>query len=432
MKLQDKKLNVKSILILTLVLPIVVIALSSIAVVVTAKSASEQQTVDLSDFYTGENAISEKPENEEQAVNFVNKLVEKATDSGILKYEEALDISFSSIETKDNESVGEIISFAAGAVEEKCRETYELHSIKYGEDASYIKNILPESQPDSFTAEIVDGEITVSLCYTTAHDNMYFLNDDLTAIKMFSLSNTSVFSCINESLVPQGFNYTLTFDCENGNIKELTVERKYNYCSHITFVNTLSDIGSTELKIQPTVTEKYGFSYAGIEFEQDILTLTKNSYDTLSVNVFTEDGLGEDEYSLEFVSSDPESVSVDENGQVSFVAISEKPVTVSVKLNYLGREFSDTCTVYAVKEVERVDLDTDKADLSVGESIKLNATVSPKDATVKTVLYFSSDEEVASVDEDGTVTAKKVGSAVIYVVSAESLTAAQCSINVNG
>lgn len=432
MKLQEKKLNVKSILILTLVLPIVVIALSSIAVVVTAKSASEQQTFDLSAFYADKNAIIEIPENEERAVAFVNELVEKASDSGILKYEEALDIAFSSVDTVDNESVGEIISFAAGSIEEKCRETYELHSIKYGEDASYIKNILPKSQPDSFTAEISDGEITVSLCYTKAHDNMYFLNEDLTAIKMFSLSNTSVFSCINESLVPQGFTYTLTAESESGNIKELTVERKYNYCSHITFVNTLADIGSTELKIQPIVTEKYSFSYAGIEFEQDFLSLTKNSYDTLSVNVFTEDGLSEDEYSLEFVSSDPESVSVDENGQVSFVAISEEPVIIGVKLNYLEREFSDTCTVYAVKQVERVDLDTDKADLTVGESLKLNATVSPNDATVKTVLYFSSDEEVASVGEDGTVTAKKVGSAVIYAVSAESLTAAQCNINVNG
>lgn len=432
MKLQEKKLNVKSILILTLVLPIVVIALSSIAVVVTAKSASEQQTFDLSAFYADKNAIIEMPENEERAVAFVNELVEKASDSGILKYEEALDIAFSSVDTMDNKSVGEIISFAAGDIEEKCRETYELHSIKYGEDASYIKNILPESQPDSFTAEVSDGEIIVSLCYTKAHDNMYFLNDDLTAIKMFSLSNTSVFSCINESLVPQGFTYTLIAESESGNIKELTVERKYNYCSHITFVNTLADIGSTELKIQPIVTEKYNFSYAGIEFEQDFLSLTKNSYDTLSVNVFTEDGLSEDEYSLEFVSSDHESVSVDENGQVSFVAISEEPVIIGVKLNYLGREFSDTCTVYAVKQVERVDLDTDKADLTVGENMKLNATVSPNDATVKTVLYFSSDEEVVSVGEDGTVTAKKVGSAVIYAVSAESLTAAQCNINVNG
>ena len=59
--------------------------------------------------------------------------------------------------------------------------------------------------------------------------------------------------------------------------------------------------------------------------------------------------------------------------------------------------------------------DRDKAELTLveGETGMLKAGVLPEDATEKTVAWESSDPAVASVDENGTITAVKEGQVVI-------------------
>lgn len=69
--------------------------------------------------------------------------------------------------------------------------------------------------------------------------------------------------------------------------------------------------------------------------------------------------------------------------------------------------------------------------LKVGEHMKLKATVSPENASYQGVKWESSNETVATVDENGTVTAKGVGTAVITVRSEkESQISASCQVNV--
>lgn len=63
--------------------------------------------------------------------------------------------------------------------------------------------------------------------------------------------------------------------------------------------------------------------------------------------------------------------------------------------------------------VTSVSVSPSTADLVVGESLTLQATVSPSDATVKTVTWTSSNPSVASVTENGSVLALSEGSATI-------------------
>ncbi len=69
--------------------------------------------------------------------------------------------------------------------------------------------------------------------------------------------------------------------------------------------------------------------------------------------------------------------------------------------------------------------------LKVGEHMKLKASVSPENASYQGVKWESSNETVATVDENGTVTAKGVGTVVITVRSEkESQISASCQVNV--
>ncbi|MDL4840689.1 LamG-like jellyroll fold domain-containing protein, partial [Aquibacillus rhizosphaerae] len=69
--------------------------------------------------------------------------------------------------------------------------------------------------------------------------------------------------------------------------------------------------------------------------------------------------------------------------------------------------------------VTDVTLDQETVELTEGESSQLTATVIPDTAVNKAVAWVSSNEEVATVDESGNVTAVKAGTAFITVTTAD-------------
>ena len=58
-----------------------------------------------------------------------------------------------------------------------------------------------------------------------------------------------------------------------------------------------------------------------------------------------------------------------------------------------------------------------KASLKVGETLSLNASVTPDSVADKTVQWTSSDEQVATVDEHGVVKGVKAGTVTITATS---------------
>ena len=62
----------------------------------------------------------------------------------------------------------------------------------------------------------------------------------------------------------------------------------------------------------------------------------------------------------------------------------------------------------------------ESVDISLGNTGKINTSVSPKDASNKSLIFSSSDEEVVYVSADGKISAKAVGTATITVRSVEN------------
>lgn len=76
-----------------------------------------------------------------------------------------------------------------------------------------------------------------------------------------------------------------------------------------------------------------------------------------------------------------------------------------------------------------VTLDQDLANIKVGSSVQLTATVAPDDATDKSVIWSSSDTGVATVDEHGLVTVVGPGTATITVSTVVGEMTATCIVN---
>ena len=83
--------------------------------------------------------------------------------------------------------------------------------------------------------------------------------------------------------------------------------------------------------------------------------------------------------------------------------------------------------------VSQITLNKAETSISVGNSETLTATVAPENATIKALKWASSDEDVATVAPDGTVTAVKVGTVTITATAADgSGKSAVCKVTVTG
>ena len=126
---------------------------------------------------------------------------------------------------------------------------------------------------------------------------------------------------------------------------------------------------------------------------------------------------------LSWSSTDSQIVSV-EHGLIK--AVSEGEATISVKAG----ECTAKCVVTVPKHeipVTSVSLDKSEAEIEVGKTLQLTATVLPEDATDKTLSWSSSDSQIASV-ENGLITAISVGEATISVKAGEQ--EASCQVKV--
>lgn len=108
---------------------------------------------------------------------------------------------------------------------------------------------------------------------------------------------------------------------------------------------------------------------------------------------------------------------------VSQGAAAETPTTTPTETPTTNNSGSSTVAVTGVT------LNKSSLSMTVGKTETLTATVTPTNATNKTVNWTSSDATVASVS-NGTITAKKAGSVTIVATTADGGKVAYCTVSV--
>ncbi|WP_329385800.1 Ig-like domain-containing protein [Anaerofustis sp. HA2171] len=150
-----------------------------------------------------------------------------------------------------------------------------------------------------------------------------------------------------------------------------------------------------------------------IKLDRNNLIIEKDKTEKLNATVLPEDTSNKTVF---WESSNPDVVSVDENGNI--VAKENGKATITVKTTD-GTNLSDTCDIEVIRLANDIKLDTDNIELYVDETYQLQATVLPEDTVNKSVIWKSTDESIATVDENGTVTGKKAGKCQIIVKTAD-------------
>ena len=144
-----------------------------------------------------------------------------------------------------------------------------------------------------------------------------------------------------------------------------------------------------------------------INLNIDNKTINKNETAKLQVEILPEEAKDQ---KISFSSSNPNIINVDENGNV--FAISAGTATITAKAPN-GVTASIELNVYS--KVEDIKLDIDSLILQEGETYNLIATIYPEDASNKKINYKTENAEIATISEEGKITAIKEGTTKIIV-----------------
>ena len=154
------------------------------------------------------------------------------------------------------------------------------------------------------------------------------------------------------------------------------------------------------------------------------LDIPVNGTGTVAYSVLPENTYNKN---VSFESADAGIAAVNANGVVTGVSAGETTITVTTE----DGGFTGACTINVYNQaVTGVTIEPSEAELTVGSSTKLTATVLPENATNKNVIYSVDDESILSVDQDGNVTGLSLGTATATVTTEDGGFTASAEINV--
>ncbi|MDE6048619.1 MAG: Ig-like domain-containing protein, partial [Paramuribaculum sp.] len=136
----------------------------------------------------------------------------------------------------------------------------------------------------------------------------------------------------------------------------------------------------------------------------DTLTVEVGDTYALTYTILPEDAKNK---TVTWSSSDETVATVDENGLVTALL----PGTATITATTIN-EVTAVCEVTVVIRPTEIVIEQE-AELTQGESLQLTAVFTPEETTERELTWSSSDETIATVDENGLVSAIKVGKAVI-------------------
>ena len=167
-------------------------------------------------------------------------------------------------------------------------------------------------------------------------------------------------------------------------------------------------------------------SVTGVNLNNTTLSLETGKTATLKATVKPDNATNK---GVNWASDNEDVATVDNKGGVTAV----KAGTANIKVGTKDGNKSAQCKVTVKNPVVNVTgVSLDKTELSVeeGATAQLKATVTPNNATDKTVTWKSGNPETFAIDNNGKVTGVKAGQATAVVTTKNGSKTAECKVTV--
>lgn len=222
---------------------------------------------------------------------------------------------------------------------------------------------------------------------------------------------------LTASLTPEGAEeIAIIWSTSNGNIA--TVDNNGIVSGILPGECTITArAGSLSASCNVTVS---GIPVESVSLDKSELTMVIGTKQTIYAEVTPDDA---EDRAVTWSSSDENIASVNYLGEITANNFGEATISATAG----GKSASCKVTVRGIP-VESITLNISETEMNVGKTLTLTATVMPENATDKTITWSSSDDKIASVDKEGTVTANSIGKVTITAKSGEA--SAECIISV--
>jgi len=160
-------------------------------------------------------------------------------------------------------------------------------------------------------------------------------------------------------------------------------------------------------------------------FAKHELSLSSESYDFSNLDTPRILAQYTGKETLVYQSSDESVFTVDQSGNITVVNGGTATVTVSDVKHDVHASATINCTVYMTGLSIGEDI-----TLTEGDSTSLKPVVTPDNVTDGTIAYTTSDDKIATVDDDGKIKAVKAGTATVTAQNAASGVSASVKITV--
>lgn len=157
----------------------------------------------------------------------------------------------------------------------------------------------------------------------------------------------------------------------------------------------------------------------GITLSKEKIEIAKDKSIRLTASLTPVDTSDE----LTWTSSNEEVATV-EDGVVKAVGLGEAEIVA------MAGSVTKSCPVKVYQGVNNITLDVTSHTMAIGDFLQLTATIYPKDAEYKDVIWSSNNEDVAVVDQKGLVQAKAYGKVKITATSKDGGLEAVCNVTV--
>ncbi len=250
---------------------------------------------------------------------------------------------------------------------------------------------------------------------------------DEQVIEAVKAKTASMVKAENVSVNYDDFIMTVNVDRLKCQLNSVQQKRVLDVSLPLTFIGEYEEFGSIDMKFTLELYKTFSFSRVQFFFMDDVCYIEKGSTDEFSYKVISDQSPYEVEVKLK--SSDPSVLSVD-GSFYKGEKVSADPVTVTATYTYNGIKYEDSCLFYVRIPVEGVKVSDKEIMLGIGDTSVISAAVSPRNATIKDYYWFTSNDSVASVDENGMITANSAGTASVYCITLDGNFRSACSVTV--
>jgi len=411
-----------------------------------------------------ESEISE-PRSSSDVIGILNSVTDGAIEKKpALENSRSFSIDENTIESDGSDEFENALEYLSSSVEDALEDCYETKKSAFGESASAILTIPDITEQDiaDFTCTYIyyqcascgeKSDEPLEKCeacgyafpYTKKYKDEYTIEinlnksekisqlfDDRTPDEIIPMLADNLTSCADITdltVEPSAYVIYCRINRLTGKLNYLEYKKTMTVSVGIEMLGSYAQLGNKTASAEVTEKNKFSFSWPGIQLSDHTMTVEPGKSDNLLATLTCDDPTA---YTVNWISSAPELVSVDDEGYFKGNKHADgESVVITASFEFQGVTYSDSCTVTVQKSVESMKFNKRNLKLSVGETFTLKAVVSPAKATFKSAGHWtSSDENIAVVDENGVVTAISSGKATITAYSEDGYFKSTCEVTV--